>query len=186
MLSQCGVRGVDLLIFVTLGGVVEFDFSRPLRLIDELVSDGVLRGNDVVAQRGHSSYIPKNYSSFDFVDGDAFESYIDRASLVICHGGVSSLVSSMRKGKKVIGFPRLSRFNEHLDDHQVEIVTKLADCGQIMLATDKQSLSDCLLRADTFVPVQFKSDNSLMVNVLIDFIECGTVFAAAKKAPERK
>ena len=55
MLFKCYIWGVDILIFVILGGVVEFDFSRLLRTVDELVVEKVI-DDSVIAQRGYSTY----------------------------------------------------------------------------------------------------------------------------------
>lgn len=159
------------MIFVILGGVVEFDFSRPLKIIDELVSEGTLNGNDIVAQRGYSHYIPQYYKSFDFVDATTFDRYIDSADLIICHGGVASLISSMKKKKKIIAFPRLGKYHEHLDDHQTEFASKLAEQGYLLYATDKVSLKQCIEQSKVFAPKQFISGNALMEHIVVNFIE---------------
>lgn len=158
-------------MFVILGGVVEFDFSRPLKIIDELVDEGILDGANVLAQRGHSRYVPKNYKSFDFVDGVQFDKYIDDADLVVSHGGVASLIASMKKGKKIIVFPRLGKYHEHLDDHQMEFASKLAEQGYLMYATDKKSLENCIKQAQSFVPKRFVGGNALMERTVVNFIE---------------
>ncbi|WP_140492646.1 glycosyltransferase [Bifidobacterium sp. UTBIF-78] len=158
-------------VFMIVGGVVEFDFSRPLRILDELVAEGVLDGGELVAQRGHAKYVPTRYHSFDFVDGVTFERTIDEADLIISHGGVSSLISALRKGKKVIAFPRLARYREHLDDHQTEITSMFADQGYMLYATDKESLKQAIERADTFEPKRFVGCNTMMTRIVTDFIE---------------
>lgn len=159
------------MIFMIVGGVVEFDFSRPLRILDELVAEGVLDGEQLIAQRGHARYVPEWYRSFDFVDGETFEKTIDEADLIISHGGVSSLISSLRRGKRVIAFPRLARYGEHLDDHQTEITSVFAERGYLLYATDKESLAKAIKAADTFVPERFTGDNTMMTRIVTDFLE---------------
>lgn len=162
---------MDILIFMILGGVVEFDFSRILKIVDELVAEGVIESGSVIAQRGYSKYIPQNYQSFDFVDGGTFDKYIQDADIIITHGGVASLISAMKMHKKVIAFPRLKKYKEHLDDHQTEITSVLSRDGYIMYATDKEILKECILKAESFKPKEFISDNSLMENLIVDFID---------------
>lgn len=154
-----------------VGGVVEFDFSRPLRILDELVAEGALDGDGLVAQRGHAAYVPTRYCSFDFVDGETFEKTIDEADLIISHGGVSSLISALRKGKKVIAFPRLARYREHLDDHQTEITSMFAERGYLLYATDKASLRRAIEASEAFTPKRFVGDNTTMTRIVTDFIE---------------
>lgn len=159
------------MIFVILGGVVEFDFSRILEIIDQLVEEQIIDGKDLIAQRGYSKYIPQNYDSFDFVDGETFDEYIKNADLIITHGGVASLISAMKMGKKVIAFPRLQKYNEHLDNHQTEITSVLSKEGYILYAIDKDQLKKCIIEADQFMPKKFVSDNSLMSKLITDFID---------------
>lgn len=158
-------------IFMIVGGVVEFDFSRPLRILDELVAESALDGDRIVAQRGHAAYVPKRYRSFDFVDGGTFEQAIAYADLIISHGGVSSLISALRHGKKVIAFPRLARYGEHLDDHQCEITSVFADRGYLLYATDKASLKAAIAKAAEFTPKPFVGGNAAMTRIVTDFID---------------
>lgn len=159
------------MIFVIVGGVVEFDFSRILKTLDEIVGENIIDSNDIVAQIGHSKYVPTNYRNFRFVDGDEFQKYIDDSDLIITHGGVGTLISAMKKHKKIISFPRLAKYNEHLDDHQLEFTTILKNDGYIKMATDKMELIKVLDEVKNFEPKEFVSDNSYMSEIIVDFIE---------------
>lgn len=159
------------MIFVIVGGVVEFDFSRILKTLDEIVGENIIDSNDIVAQIGHSKYVPTNYRNFRFVDGDEFQKYIDDSDLIITHGGVGTLISAMKKHKKIISFPRLAKYNEHLDDHQLEFTTILKNDGYIKMATDKMELIKVLNEVKNFEPKEFVSDNSYMSEIIVDFIE---------------
>lgn len=157
--------------FIIVGGVVEFDFSRILKIVDQLCAEGCLDGRTTKAQIGYCSYQPKNYENYRFVDGDKFHADIENADLIITHGGVGTLVSALKFGKKVIVFPRLSKFNEHLDDHQLDISREYSAKGYCMMATDEDELKECLKKADDFVPNQFVTDNSKMTEILVNYIE---------------
>lgn len=159
------------MIFVIVGGVVEFDFSRILKILDEIVEENIINSSEIVAQIGHSKYVPMNYRNFRFVDGDEFQKYIDDSKLIITHGGVGTLISAMKKNKKIISFPRLAKYNEHLDDHQLELTTILKNDGYIKMATDKKELIKVLNEIKNFEPKEFISDNSYMSKIIIDFIE---------------
>lgn len=159
------------MIFVIVGGVVEFDFSRILKILDEIVGENIINSNEIVAQIGHSKYVPTNYKNFRFVDGDEFQKYIDGSDLIITHGGVGTLISAMKKHKKIISFPRLAKYNEHLDDHQLEFTTILKNDGYIKMATDKMELIKVLNEIKNFEPKEFVSDNLYMSRIIVDFIE---------------
>jgi UDP-N-acetylglucosamine transferase subunit ALG13 len=108
------------LIFVCAGSR-EYQFNRLFQKIDELIEEGTIR-EEVFAQTGNSSYQPKHYRYRDYISNDEFNGYIETSRLIITHGGTGSIVGALKKGKKVIAVTRLSKYGEHVDDHQKQIV----------------------------------------------------------------
>lgn len=51
------------------------------------------------------------------------------ADLVVTHAGVASIVDAVRAGHRPIVVPRRQHLGEHVDDHQLQIVTALEDIG---------------------------------------------------------
>ena len=76
----------------------------------------------VIVQSGYTKYKSDKMKVFDLIPRDELEKYQNEASLIITHGGVGSIVSSIKKGKKVIAVPRLHKYEEHVNDHQKDIV----------------------------------------------------------------
>ena len=101
---------------VTLGTQHQ-EFTRLLDYIEK--SD--LKG-EIIVQAGYTKYESKRMKIFDFISYDEMEKYIDKSDLVITHAGTGSIVMPLKKDKKVIACARLSKFGEHVDDHQVELV----------------------------------------------------------------
>ena len=101
------------MIFVVLG-TQKFQLNRLLKLMDEYVEIGKIK-EEVIAQRGNSDYVPKNFRSFDFLDKNTFDSYIKKADIVVTHSGVGSIITSLKSRKPVIVFPRLRKYGEHVD-----------------------------------------------------------------------
>ena len=135
------------MIFVTLGTQAK-DFSRLMKMVEDLVRDYGLK--DVIAQTGHTKYIPQNVKCIPFVSVDQYEEYISNADVVISHAGTGALFSSIKKGKKVIAVARLAKYGEMVNDHQTEIVHKLAGEGYILDGTN--SVIDAWKQLDTFTP----------------------------------
>ena len=158
------------MIFVILGGVVEYDFSRLLKILDELAPVLEMEKEDIIAQIGHAKYEPHNYKWFRFVDGEKFNSYVKEADVIITHGGVSSILKSMNFHKKIIVFPRLYEFNEHLDNHQTEICQKLADEGYVLYAENREDLMKNLKNINNFIPKLWINNNKLMKNIIYDYL----------------
>lgn len=114
----------DRFILVTLG-TQKFQFNRLLKEIDRLIECGIIT-DEVFAQTGGSDYIPKHYNSAKFLSPEKMRKMQKRAGLIITHGGSGSVVEALKMRKKIIAVPRLSRFGEHVDDHQVEIIEEFS------------------------------------------------------------
>lgn len=108
------------MIFVTLGSQ-KFQFNRLLEKIDELIESGVIQ-EEVFAQSGYSTYLPKNYKSESFLDREDFLENMKISESVITHAGTGAIVGALKQGKKVIAIPRRKKYVEHIDDHQLQIV----------------------------------------------------------------
>jgi len=107
------------MIFIILG-TQKFQMNRLLILVDDLIADGEL-STAVVAQIGQSDYEPKHFSFYRFLDKHDFDRLVSDASIIITHGGVSSIITAIKCGKPVVVFPRLKKYGEHVDNHQREI-----------------------------------------------------------------
>jgi UDP-N-acetylglucosamine transferase subunit ALG13 len=113
------------MIFITLGSQ-KFQFNRLLKAVDELVAAGKIK-DEVFAQIGYSDYKPTNYKYEQFLDREKFSQIMDKAEIVITHGGTGAIIGAVKKGKKVIAVPRLARYGEHVDDHQLQLVGQFKD-----------------------------------------------------------
>ena len=56
------------------------------------------------------------------ISQEDFSNYMQKADLIITHGGVGSIITALNHGKKVIAAPRLSKYGEHVNDHQLQII----------------------------------------------------------------
>lgn len=128
------------MIFVTLGSQ-KFQFNRLLEAVDDLVEKGVIE-DEVFAQTGYSDYLPKNYKYKQFLDRDEFAEMEGKADIVITHGGTGAIIGAVKKGKKVIAVPRLARYGEHVDDHQVQLLEQFGDMGIIEVCYEIHELKD--------------------------------------------
>ena len=128
------------MIFITLGSQ-KFQFDRLLRAVDELVENGQLT-DEVFAQTGYSDYQPRNYKYSQFLDREAFLELQKKADLIITHGGTGAIINAVKNGKKVIAVPRLSKYGEHVDDHQMQIVKEFEDLGYISACYEIEQLAN--------------------------------------------
>ncbi|MCM1227311.1 MAG: beta(1,3)galactosyltransferase EpsH [Clostridium sp.] len=131
------------MIFITLGSQ-KFQFDRLLIEIDRLIEKGII-SDKVYAQIGYCNYIPKNFEYTKFLNRDEFSFNIDKSDIVITHAGTGVIVNAVKKGKKVIAVPRLVKYGEHVDDHQIQIIKQFKELNLICGLDDCSQLEQSLL-----------------------------------------
>ena len=94
-----------------------------------------------------------------------------KATLIITHGGVGSIVSSIEKGKKVIVVPRMHEYGEHVNNHQKEIVEDFNNKGYIIGIENVEDLKGAIIKSKTFEPVKYQPNNQKMLKIIENFIE---------------
>lgn len=158
------------MIFIALG-TQKFQFNRLIKDIDELVGEGIIR-EPVFAQIGNSFYEPKNYSWVKFLDPTEFKNKINDCEIFITHGGVGSIHNGLTFNKKVIVYPRLAIYNEHIDDHQIEITEKYFRLGFVLMCRNKNELKKSIVNIREFHPKPFelKSDLNVLEDSIVKYI----------------
>lgn len=157
------------MILVTLG-TQDKAFERLLKAVDKLIKKGAIKDR-VVVQSGFTKYESDNMEIFDLIPMRTFDKLVDEADLIITHGGVGSILGAIRKGKKVIAVPRLSKYKEHTNDHQKQIVEEFAKKEYILTCKDLNKLDRVIDEAISFTPKKYESNNYKMVNMIEKFIE---------------
>lgn len=160
------------MILVMLG-TQNNSFERLLKKMDELIEKKVI-DEKVIVQSGYTNYESKNMRIFDLIPQEELEKYQEQADLIITHGGVGSIVSSIKKGKKVIAVPRLHRYHEHVNDHQKQIVEAFDKKGYIIGIQRIDELKKAIIRAQEFEPKKYNDNeksNSKILKIIEDFIE---------------
>lgn len=168
IISKSCIWGVDILIFVTLG-TNDKSFKRLLKEIDKQIVLGNIK-EKVIVQSGYTKYKSNNMKIIDLMSMSEFNKNIEKCNLLITHGGVGTILDGLKLEKKIIAFPRLSKYSEHVNDHQVEIIDEFSKEGYIL--TGKISnLNDIIKSSRDFVPKKYKSNNSHFNKMIINFID---------------
>ncbi|WP_117114975.1 glycosyltransferase [Limosilactobacillus reuteri] len=108
------------MIFVTVG-THEQPFNRLIEEVDKLVVNGYIK-EQVIIQTGYSTYKPHSCMYKSMFSSSEMNNYISNARIIITHGGPSSFVAPLQYGKIPIVVPRQAKYNEHINDHQVDFV----------------------------------------------------------------
>ncbi|MBR5824702.1 MAG: glycosyl transferase family 28 [Paludibacteraceae bacterium] len=136
------------MIFVTVGTQPN-GFLRCLIEVENLI-DKYNITEEIVAQIGHTNFVTTKFKTLPFTGENEFREYIKNASVVITHAGSGAIFNSIKAGKKIIAMARLHEFNEMADNHQTELIKKLAGDGYIIDGT--YSLVDAWTKLEGFVP----------------------------------
>lgn len=121
------------MIFVTVGTQPN-GFLRCLKEVETLIDKYNIK-EEVVAQIGNTDFQTAKFKTIPFTGENEFKQYIQDASVIITHAGSGAIFNSIKAGKKVIAMARLHDFNEMADNHQTELVKKLAEGGYIIDGT---------------------------------------------------
>ena len=152
------------MIFITLGSQ-KFQFNRLLEAVDELKT-----GEEIFAQIGYSDYKPKNYKYKEFLDRDEFSSVMDKSDIVITHGGTGAIIGAVKKGKKVIAIPRLAKYGEHVDDHQIQLICQFKELN-LIYACEDMDLEKALETVKKTEYKAYQSNTNRIIKSLEEFIE---------------
>lgn len=157
------------MVFVTLG-TQDKPFDRLLKAIDKEIEKGTIKG-EVVVQAGCTKYESKNMKIFDLIPLDDFDELMGKCDYLITHGGVGSIVTGLNKDKKVIAVPRLEKYGEHINDHQLQIINNFDKMGYIIGCTDLDELEDKIKKVKNFKPNKYKSNRDKMVELVCSLID---------------
>lgn len=157
------------MIFVTLGSQ-KFQFDRLLQKLDELVTKGVV-SEKIVAQIGASTYMPQNYEYVPFMDREQFANTMDQCDIVITHGGTGVIISAVKKGKKVIAIPRLAKYKEHVDDHQLQLLHQFDDLQLICACYDLEDLEEKYLGIRDMKFKEYVSNTNVIIESIEEYLK---------------
>ena len=129
------------MIFATVGSHPTYRFERFLRALETLPA------GELVVQHGPgeppaNATVATPWMSF----AEIIES-MERAERVVSHAGVGTILCATRAGHTPIVFPRLERYGETVDDHQLELGRRLAADGRLILVEDERELAAAVAAA---------------------------------------
>ncbi len=156
------------MIFVTVGSQ-KFQFNRLLKTLDELCEKKNIN-EEIFAQTGYCEYEPKNFKFQKFLDREEFANSMKKADLVITHAGTGAIMGGLKAGKKVIAVPRLEKYLEHVDDHQVQIVKEFEEMEIIEACYDLDKLEQVIEKCKNTEYEKYISNTDKIVYSLEQFI----------------
>ena len=158
------------MIFVALGTQKQ-QFTRLLKILE---NSKELEGEEIIVQAGHTKYTSEILDIKTFLSFNEIEKYIKQAEFVITHGGVGSIIDALNLNKKVIAVPRLMKYVEHVDNHQLEICEKLANEEYIECLFEEENIDDKIKNIRRKEYKKYKSNSDYLEkldNVIKEFVK---------------
>ena len=161
-------------MILVLLGTQNNSFHRLLEEIERNIENGNIT-EEVVVQAGYTKFEPSTKKQqikiFNTVPKDELEKLIEKANIVISHGGVGSMITANQKGKKVIAVPRYKMYHEHVNDHQLKTIEIFGKRNYVLSTKNVQDLERALKDVKDFVPVVYEKDErSKVIQIIEDFI----------------
>lgn len=154
------------MIFVILG-TQDKKFPRLLEALQKKIDEGKIdKKEEIIVQAGSTKYKSNDMKIFDYIPISQFEDYIEKADLIICHAGVGTILTALKKNKKIIAAARLKQYGEHVNDHQLQILDNFKNKGYILALENFDEIDNLIKQAQEFKPANFKSNKKFFLNQL--------------------
>ena len=152
-------------MILVLCGTQKQSFARMIREVEKLADD-----YEIVVQAGHSQYSSDKMEIFDFISGEELKVLYEKADYIVTHGGAGSMFQAIQSQKKTIVFPRLQKYGEHVDDHQLQLAEKLKSLGYLLIFTDGDDIIDVFNKVRGFkqLPFDLKGDIIALVDAQLE------------------
>ncbi len=157
-------------MILVLLGTQNNSFHRLLEEIQKNIDDGNIK-EKVVVQAGYTKFESKDMTIYNQLPKEQLQELIKEADLIITHGGVGSIISSITNGKKVIAVPRLQKYKEHVNDHQLDIINSFNESGYIIGIHGVEELKEALKKVPDFEPKEYVQNTGNIIKIIKDFID---------------
>jgi beta-1,4-N-acetylglucosaminyltransferase len=140
------------MILVSAGTHPYLPFDRLIIAMDELASE---MDEQVIIQYGCSKYKLKHADGFDWTPSEKMEMLFQGARVIVAQSAAGTIITGLKYGKPMILVPRLHQFNEHIDDHQLQLAKKLSSEGKVIAldVPDLDKLRTALRMAEHLEPL---------------------------------
>lgn len=135
-------------MILVIVGTQDMPFDRLLnQVFDYAVNDNCFE--EIIVQRGCSklNIRKENVKVYDYLTNIEMQALMKDARLVISHAGVGVIMEVLKHKKPLIVIPRLKKFNEHHNDHQLEIANSFSNKNYLICS---DSINEALNKIETF------------------------------------
>ena len=159
-------------MILVLLGTQNNEFKRLLNEIERNIENGNIT-EEVIVQAGFTKNESNKMKIIDMIPKNELLDLVKKANLIITHGGVGSIQMALQENKKVIAVPRKSKYAEHVNDHQCQIVENFDKKGYLIGIDSVDGIEEALKKAKDFIPVEYKKCESNIINIIDKYLQFG-------------
>jgi UDP-N-acetylglucosamine transferase subunit ALG13 len=129
------------------------------------------QGEDVVVQHGPSPIRPPAAACFEFLPFERLNDLVASARVVVAHAGVGSILVCASHGHVPIVIPRLARYGEVVDDHQLNLARRLDAAGTVICVEDLDDLPGLVAPSPLRAPSASRMAGPLLAEDLRQYVD---------------
>jgi beta-1,4-N-acetylglucosaminyltransferase len=155
------------MIFLTVG--TQFPFDRLVKAVDQAAG---INGFDekIVAQIGDSFYRPENFEAIQSVEKAIFDQHFAEANSIISHAGMGTITMALDHRKPLLVMPRMKKYGEVVNDHQLAIARKFEQLGYLLVAYCVEDVPDKIKQLKSFVPQERRPSADIVATRISTFL----------------
>ena len=154
------------MIYVTVGTMF-LDFPRLIGAMDAIAAN---TGERVVVQIGLGKTFPEHCEHFGFKPREEVLALQREARVIVCHAGIGSVLDALHVRRPFIVVPRRKRFNEHMNDHQMDLAQAIERRGWGLAVYNIEDLPTACATPKPF-PAHYQPGKEPLVAAVRGFVE---------------
>jgi beta-1,4-N-acetylglucosaminyltransferase len=151
-------------------GTYPLPFERLVKAIDTAIVKGLIE-EKVFAQIGVCNYRPQNMEYVEMLQKESFDSYFQKASAVISHAGMGTIRMALDNKKALLAMPRLQKYGEVVNNHQIATAKRFEGLGHILVAYDVADLPEGIRKLKNFVPRKRQANPQVVADRIGRFLD---------------
>lgn len=105
------------------------------------------------------------------MDAAEFQKMIESCSILITHSGVGTIMRGIHAKRPVVVVPRLAKYREHVDDHQVQIACAFEEKGCVLKCEEIEKLQDIIEKARSYSFNPYDMPERNVEDIILNFIQ---------------
>lgn len=151
-------------LFVSVG--TQLPFPRLLHAIESIESD---QYTEIVYQSADADFNSNKGVVFESLTPKQYEQYFNECDIFISHAGMGSIITALDNNKPIIILPRMYKYNEHRNDHQITTAERFKSFENIYYSEHENDIANLIKIASNHVANEIT--NIKVEKSLLDFLK---------------